>query len=73
MHKCFPDDFLWGGAVAANQCVGAYLSDGKGLSTADLQPRGIFRPVVLRTDGDVNIKDLGRGADEQTLWLHPCR
>ena len=24
-------DFLWGGAVAANQCEGAYLEDGKGL------------------------------------------
>lgn len=29
-------DFLWGGAVAANQCEGAYDTDGKGLSTADL-------------------------------------
>ena len=29
-------DFLWGGAVAANQCEGAYNEDGKGLSTADL-------------------------------------
>lgn len=29
-------DFLWGGAVAANQCEGAYLEEGKGLSTADL-------------------------------------
>ena len=48
MHKRFPDDFLWGGAVAANQCEGAYLSDGKGLSTADLQPHGIFGPVVPR-------------------------
>lgn len=29
-------DFLWGGAVAANQCEGAYNEDGKGLSTSDL-------------------------------------
>lgn len=28
-------DFLWGGAVAANQCEGAYREDGKGISTAD--------------------------------------
>ena len=28
----FPKDFLWGGALAANQCEGAYLEDGKGLS-----------------------------------------
>ena len=26
----FPEKFLWGGAVAANQCEGAYLEDGKG-------------------------------------------
>lgn len=28
----FPRNFLWGGATAANQCEGAYLEDGKGLS-----------------------------------------
>ena len=27
----FPRNFLWGGAVAANQCEGAYLEDGKGI------------------------------------------
>ncbi|MFQ7236398.1 MAG: family 1 glycosylhydrolase, partial [Enterococcus hulanensis] len=31
----FPNDFLWGGAVAANQCEGAYLEDGKGLTVQD--------------------------------------
>ena len=25
----FPKDFLWGGAVAANQCEGEWLTDGK--------------------------------------------
>ena len=29
--KTFPDNFLWGGAIAANQAEGAYLEDGKGL------------------------------------------
>jgi 6-phospho-beta-glucosidase len=32
----FPEGFLWGGAVAANQCEGAYLEDGKGLSVPDM-------------------------------------
>lgn len=32
----FPKDFLWGGAVAANQCEGAYDIDGKGLCIADI-------------------------------------
>ena len=36
--KTFPADFLWGGATAANQVEGAYLEDGKGLSTSDVQP-----------------------------------
>lgn len=34
--KEFPNDFLWGGATAANQLEGAYLEDGKGPSTADV-------------------------------------
>ena len=35
------ENFLWGGAVAANQCEGAYQEDGKGLSVQDVLPRGI--------------------------------
>lgn len=30
--------FLWGAAMAANQCEGAYLEDGKGLSIVDMLP-----------------------------------
>lgn len=48
----FPKGFLWGGAVAANQCEGAYLEDGKGLSVPDMllggdaqRPR-TFLPVM---------------------------
>ena len=33
-------DFLWGGAIAANQCEGAYLADGKGESVIDVLPAG---------------------------------
>lgn len=35
MKSRFPEDFLWGGATAANQLEGAFLEDGKGWSTAD--------------------------------------
>ena len=34
--KSFPKGFLWGGAVAANQLEGAYLTDGKGMCVADI-------------------------------------
>lgn len=32
----FPENFLWGGATAANQCEGAWEEDGKGVSVADV-------------------------------------
>ena len=32
------DKFMWGAAMAANQCEGAYLEDGKGLSIMDMMP-----------------------------------
>lgn len=32
----FPDNFLWGGATAANQLEGAFDAAGKGLSSADM-------------------------------------
>ncbi|WP_152351312.1 glycoside hydrolase family 1 protein [Brachybacterium subflavum] len=32
----FPDDFLWGGAIAANQAEGAWQEGGKGWSLADI-------------------------------------
>lgn len=32
----FPQNFLWGGATAANQYEGGYAEDGKGLAVADL-------------------------------------
>lgn len=38
----FPKNFLWGGAVAANQIEGAYLEDGKQPSVADVMPHGVF-------------------------------
>lgn len=47
-------NFLWGGSTAANQCEGAYLEDGKKLSTADMLPVGSHqsgREITLKLDG----------------------
>ncbi|TDW25089.1 6-phospho-beta-glucosidase [Breznakia blatticola] len=35
-NQGFPTNFLWGGAVAANQCEGAWDVDGKGWCVADI-------------------------------------
>lgn len=37
------EKFLWGGALAANQCEGAYLEDGRKISNLDLIPAGKYR------------------------------
>lgn len=39
----FPKNFLWGGALAANQCEGAWNEDGKGPSVADIAK---YRPNI---------------------------
>ncbi len=36
----FPENFLWGGATAANQYEGGYAEGGKGLNTADVITSG---------------------------------
>ncbi|MBM7642955.1 family 1 glycosylhydrolase [Streptococcus loxodontisalivarius] len=40
MTKVFPDGFLWGGAIAANQAEGAYNEDGRGLVQTDVTTGG---------------------------------
>ncbi len=42
----FPEGFLWGGALAANQAEGGYLEGGKGLTTVDMIPHGPRRMAV---------------------------
>ncbi len=40
----FPEGFLWGGAIAANQAEGAYLEDGKGLDIPSGFRSGLHGP-----------------------------
>jgi 6-phospho-beta-glucosidase len=41
MKEMFHKDFLWGGAIAANQAEGAWNEDGKGPSIADICRGGV--------------------------------
>ncbi|WP_283158266.1 6-phospho-beta-glucosidase [Clostridium tertium] len=58
MRSMFNDNFLWGGAIAANQCEGAYLEDGKGLSIQDIMPNGIMGTISEEPIED-NLKLIG--------------
>lgn len=42
------ENFLWGGATAANQCEGAYDQGGRGLSNVDVIPFGEDRMAAAR-------------------------
>ncbi|MEI5988962.1 bglH3 [Enterococcus termitis] len=46
-QNAFPKDFLWGGAIAANQVEGGWNLDGKGLSVADIAS---YKPHVNNKD-----------------------
>lgn len=56
--KTFPNNFLWGGAIAANQVEGSFDQYGKGLSTSDMLPNGILSPHQTREARTDGIKDL---------------
>ena len=53
----FPEDFLWGGAVSANQCEGAYLEGGKQLNVSDVC-RGLLKEPTMRWIGKTWEADL---------------
>lgn len=54
----FPENFLWGGATAANQCEGGYKEGGRGLANVDVIPHGKDRfPVMLGNKSMLELDD----------------
>ncbi len=57
MNKGFPEGFLWGGSIAANQYEGGYPESGRGLGILDCATRGCRVPnryVTYKTkDGQI--------------------
>ncbi|MCB7430194.1 family 1 glycosylhydrolase, partial [Erysipelatoclostridium ramosum] len=68
----FPENFLWGGAVAANQCEGAYLEDGKGLCIADINLFKGDLPLKKRSNKEVRMEEVLH-AIEDTDGYYPKR
>lgn len=68
--QTFPENFLWGGAVAANQVEGGWNLDGKGLSVADM---ATYKPNIDNKDYaahmDVTTESVERAvADLSDTW-----
>ncbi|MGY3703598.1 6-phospho-beta-glucosidase [Vagococcus martis] len=61
-YNIFPDEFLWGGATAANQYEGGYNQGGKGPALVDVLPSGKDRYDVM--SGKLDYKKL----DESTEY-----
>ncbi len=64
----FPENFLWGGATAANQYEGGYLEGGKGLNTSDVLTNGshtIPRRITWRNKvtGETGSTEMAFGRD----------
>lgn len=54
----FPQDFLWGGATAANQWEGAWNEGGKGMSVADINEFKADLPPERRINGEMSSSEL---------------
>ena len=70
----FPDGFLWGGALAANQCEGAWDVDGRGPSVADI---AAYRPNLSVTEyaahHHVTLASIARAMADPDLARYPKR
>lgn len=68
------DDFLWGGAIAANQVEGAWNIDGKGMSVADVAS---FKPALDVKDyaahNTVTTKMIEEAKNDPSTEFYPKR
>ncbi|HVI40525.1 MAG TPA: family 1 glycosylhydrolase, partial [Anaerovoracaceae bacterium] len=53
----FKSGFLWGGAVAANQCEGAWQEGGKGWCVADINRFRDDIPLDKKYNEEITTKD----------------
>ena len=59
----FPKDFLWGGAVAANQLEGAWQEGKKGICLADILEYNDKLPVDQKCNKETTRADIRAAAD----------
>lgn len=67
----FPENFLWGGATAANQVEGAWDIDNKGLTTAEVVKKSTDRKQMSMDDVDLAAVKIA--ISDQTSQNYPKR
>jgi 6-phospho-beta-glucosidase len=70
--KQFPKDFFWGGAVAANQCEGAWQEGGKGWCVADINLYRGDLPPEKRSNKDISTTDITSAINDAS-GIYPKR
>lgn len=74
MSYRFPDGFLWGAALAANQCEGAWNEGGKGISIPDVMR---YKPDIDAKDykklNTVTKEDIACGVADMETGFYPKR
>ena len=70
--KEFPDGFLWGGALAANQMEGAWKEGGKGWCLADINRAQYDIPPSERYNMEIDTVYIEKAMKEDDL-LYPKR
>lgn len=70
--KTFPENFFWGGAVAANQLEGAYLEGGKGLSVADINRFRDDIDIKKKGNKEISMVDIEEALND-TDGIYPKR
>jgi 6-phospho-beta-glucosidase len=68
----FPKGFFWGGAVAANQCEGAWQEGGKGWCVADINRFRGDLPLEKRSNTDISSGDISFAMND-TEGIYPKR
>ncbi|RDY27234.1 beta-glucosidase, partial [Lachnotalea glycerini] len=70
----FPKNFMWGGAIAANQCEGAWNVGGKGMSVADCST---FKPKVsvkdYRKQNHIRMDDIRKAMESEDTMYYAKR
>ena len=61
----FPKDFLWGGAIAANQAEGAFLEGGKGWCVADILKVQDKGDLKKKSHKETTMKDIEFAVQDQ--------